>query len=990
MFVADDLGAWLVGLLADASRRRLTTLVLGNDQERALRQASAAAVKLTAAELRPGNGQQAGELAMVISEVFRGPVPGTLMAGHATLLQGLLTGISAQLAPLADSELTGTGQSSADVMAVPAGDLAKMLTGNLVREILIRSSRGEPLAALAAQLNHDVTHQQGQRIEHTLGLLDTEVRKALARLDSPQAMAPAPTALAQLPAAVAGFTGRDDELAVLAGLLDPAQAEGPVVVSAVAGLAGVGKTTLAVQAGHAARSQGWFAGGVLFIDLHGYGDLPVQPAHALEALLRALGVAAEHIPPGSDERATLYRSVLAHIGEPVLVIADSASSEAQVRPLLPGAGPHKLVATSRHILADLGARLVDVTVLDDETGVEMLAAALSAARPEDDRIPRDQQAARRLAQVCGGLPLALQITAALLKADPALTAAELAEELAVESERLEQLRYDDGSGSAAPSVLAAFDLSYRRLEQVPARVFRLLSVNPGPDVSTAAAAHLADLPVSKVRRVLAGLARAHLVEIAPGAAGRWRMHDLLRLYAQKLSEEQASTDRRDQARDRLLAYYLSRADTADDRLQGLPGLAEPSIFSGRDDALAWLDTERASLVSASRMAADTGRDQVACLLPIVLVRYFNWRRRFDDWLVTTHISLGAARRLGDKLREGVALNNLGAVLREVRRFDEAISACQEAVAIYREAGDRRGESDALNNLGSALQEARRFDEAITAHQADLAICKETGDRHGEGDALNNLGLALREVRRLDEAISAHEDAAAIYRETGDRHGEACALNNLGVAVPKTWPHQRKAIATLEVAAAIFRETGDRHGEAMALNSLGVALREVWPRLNEAITVHQEAADIFRETGDRHAEGGALNNLGQALAKMRRFDEAITAHQNAIRIFRHSRDRQAEGSALNNLGVPLRETQRLKEATCAHQSAVGIFRETADRYGEASALNNLGHALAKMRRFDEAISAFDYAVAIYGDTGDLYAEYQARNNAENARAARQAF
>ena len=153
---------------------------------------------------------------------------------------------------------------------------------------------------------------------------------------------------------------------MLAGLLDPAGTAGPVVVSAVAGLAGVGKTTLAVEAGHAAQRRGWFGGGVLFIDLHGYDETPVEPGQALDALLRALGVAAEHIPPSVEERAGLYRSVLAQITEPVLVIADNASSEAQVRPLLPGAGPHKVLVTSRHTLAGLDARLVDVTVLDDQ------------------------------------------------------------------------------------------------------------------------------------------------------------------------------------------------------------------------------------------------------------------------------------------------------------------------------------------------------------------------------------------------------------------------------------------------------------------------------------------------------------------------------------------------------------------------------------------------------------------------------------------------
>ena len=280
--------------------------------------------------------------------------------------------------------------------------------------------------------------------------------------------ATAPMALAQLPAVTAGFTGRDNELAVLAGLLDPA---GPGLVSAVAGLPGVGKTTLAVEAGHAAWRRGWYPGGVLFIDLHGYDEAPVEPGRAMDALLRALGVAAEHIPPGTDERVALYRSVLAQITDSVLVIADNASSEAQVRPLLPGGGgPHKVLVTSRHTLAGLGARLVDITVLGETAAAALLDAALHAARPDDDRISSDRNVAGRLAGVCGGLPLALQIAGALLKADPALTATELAAELAVESVRLSKLAYDDGSGEAGLSVAAAFELSHRRLDETSVRM----------------------------------------------------------------------------------------------------------------------------------------------------------------------------------------------------------------------------------------------------------------------------------------------------------------------------------------------------------------------------------------------------------------------------------------------------------------------------------------------------------------------------------------
>ena len=676
-----------------------------------------------------------------------------------------------------------------------------------------------------------------------------------------QQAASAPVARAQLPAPVAGFTGRRGELAEFAGLLDPARGTGAVVVSAVAGLAGVGKTALAIQAGHAARAAGWFPGGVLFIDLHGYDDAPVQPGQALDSLLRALGVPGEHIPPGAEDRAGLYRSVLAQVTDPVLVIADNASSEAQVRLLLPGPGPHRVIITSRHTLAGLGARLLDVTVLDEQAAVALLDEVVRVARPDDDRISADPESAGRLAGTCGGLPLALRIAGALLAADPALTAADLAGELGDEVGRLEALAYDDGGGTSAPSVAAAFELSYRQLDAAAALLFRLLPVNPGPDVSTAATAALAGWPSGEARRVIGRLARAHLVEPASGA-GRWRMHDLLGLYARELSDAEAAADEREQAQDRLLDYYLTNARAADVHLRVLPGAHAPAGFAGRDDALAWLDAERPNLVAAVALAASTGRDQVAVDLPLRLSEYLFWRRRFDDWIAVLQISRDAAHRQGSRVNEAAALNNLGVALREVRRFEEAVTACQDAAAIYRETGDRHGEGMALTNLGAALVEVRRFEEAITARQDAAAIYRETGDRHGEGMALNNLGVALaggaavrggdhrvpgrggdlpgdrrparrgrgadqpgrwrwREVRRFEEAVTAHQDAAAIYRETGDRHGEGAALNNLGVALREVRRFE-EAITACQDAAAIYRETGDRHGEGIALNNLEAA------------------------------------------------------------------------------------------------------------------------------------------------------------------------
>jgi tetratricopeptide (TPR) repeat protein len=667
--------------------------------------------------------------------------------------------------------------------------------------------------------------------------------------------AAAPVALAQLPPLEAGFTGREAELARVAALLDPAAGAGAVVVSAVAGLAGVGKTALAVHAAHAAWVSGWFPGGVLFIDLHGYDEKPVQPGQALDALLRALGVPGEHIPEGTEQRAGLYRSALAKVEGAVLVVADNASSEAQVRPLLPGLGPHRVIVTSRHTLAGLRARLLDVTVLDQAAAVGLLEKAVRAARPGDDRVSGDLVAARRLAAACGGLPLALQVTAALLVADPALTAAELAAEMADEVGRLAALRYDDGGGAGAPSVAAAFELSYRQLDEDAARLFRLLPAAPGPDVSTGAAAELAGWPAGRARAAVGRLVRAHLVESA-GSPGRWRMHDLLRLYARQVLS--ISSEEREEAVGRLLTWYLRYAQAADQHLRALAGTPVPTEFTGRDDALAWLDAERPGLIAAVMTAAAIGRHQEAMLLPLNLSEYLGWRRRFDDWLTVLAVSRDSARRLNDKGREAAALTCLGLALRQVRRFEEAVSAHQDAAILFREVGDRHGEGAVLNNLGAALVGVRRFEEAVSALQDAAATFREVSDRHLEGVALNSLGISLRYVRRFEEAVSAHQDAAIICREVGDRHGEGMALTNLGLSL-RCVRRFEEAISAHQEAAVIYRETGDRHGEGMALVGLGLALAEA-RRLEEAIAAHQDAVAIFRETGDQYWENNALNNL----------------------------------------------------------------------------------------------------------------------------------
>jgi hypothetical protein len=465
-------------------------------------------------------------------------------------------------------------------------------------------------------------------------------------------------AVASLPAGPARLVGRDDEVALLLDLLAPHGVDPrPVVVSAVAGLPGVGKTALALDVAHRAAVEcGWFPGGVLFLDLRGYDpDAQVSGEHAIGRLIRALGVRDADLPSTLSEQIDLYRSMLfdlADHGRRVLLVADNVSDPMQVRELIPARSEHRMLITSRNTLVGLSARLVDVNELGPEAGAALITDALIRGRPDDRRPDTEPQALAKLIQQCGGLPLALEILAEVLIADPGLPLADLAREMADERGRLT----DDGARLA--SVRAAFDLSYRRLPTAEARLFRLLPVNPGPEISGEAAAVLADEPLDKARRLLAALAQVHLVKEQPVGDNRWRMHDLIRLYASDLGERAAETDGRIAALGRLLTYYQVAAHDANQWLNAPPSQSTQNRFRDLDQALSWLDSERINVVAAIGLIVDNSRKADAVELAADMASYLNWRRYFYEAILTGQTALTAARQIGDRHGEGKALTSL--------------------------------------------------------------------------------------------------------------------------------------------------------------------------------------------------------------------------------------------------------------------------------------------------------------------------------------------
>ena len=769
-----------------------------------------------------------------------------------------------------------------------------------------------------------------------------------------------------LPRDVPGFTGRGDELTRLAGLAGG----GRVVVS---GIAGVGKTALAVHAAH--QLLGDFPDGHLYADLRGYteGQAPTEPGEVLAVFLRGLGVGAVEIPAGVQERSGLLRQMLA--SRQVLMVLDNARTEAQVRPLLPGAGGSLVLVTSRSVLPGLEAdERIGLDVLTEDQAVAMLAGL------GGHRAAADPTAVAEVARLCGRLPLALRIAGQLLATHPTWPVVRLVQLLGSERDRLARL------GAGDLQVRAAFEVSYQQLAEQDARLLRMLGLHPGPDLTAAAASALVATDDEAAESALGRLVEAHL--IAEDTLGRFALHDLVRLFARATCEQAETIDDRNAAETRLVRHYENLAaflnSCVNPKLRSAAEQDGKPLSSTRQ-ALAVFQAERPSLLAALGLAAQRGWDEEVRRLSASVAGALTILRYLDDLLTVREAALAAARHAADTRAEGRALSNLGEAYWELRRFQEAMTSYEQSLVIFRALDDRRAEGLALNNLGLAYQELRGFEEAVNNHQQALVIFREVGDRHGEGLALNNLGVAHRQLRQFEEEVASYQQALAIFGEAGDRHGEGRALSNLGSAFRQLRRFQ-EAIVSYQQALAIFGEVGDRHGEGQTLNNLGNSHGEL-RRFEEAIVSYQQALVIFREIGDRHEEGQTLMDLGVAYEEVRQFENAITSYQQTLAIKREAHDRYGEGATLNSLGNAYGELRRFEEAIISYQQALVIFRGAGDRPGEGGILTNLGSAYQEKRQPDRAAACWREAAAAIRHAGDHEQAARLEQLAGNAQSRR---
>lgn len=667
-----------------------------------------------------------------------------------------------------------------------------------------------------------------------------------------------------LPALPEQFTGRVELVRELLGWLDPAGLHGgATVVSAADGMGGVGKTALAVHVAGLALRRGWFPGGTLFEDLRGFSaDEPLAQGIVAGRLLRALGVPGREVPESTEDRVRMWQDQLRRLGEegrPALVVLDNAESVAQVVQLVPE-HPHRMLVTSRRTLAALGARRIQVRPFEPADAVGFLGSGLGTAWPDDDRVARAPDDACRLASLCGRLPLALRIVVALLRDEPDRPLADLVTELADTRTRLERLEYDDVDEHGRPlAVMAAFDLSYGRLVAFPerARAFRLLASAPGPDVAVGTAAALLDRPVVTTRRLLADLARVSLVD---RERGRWRMHDLVRLYARQRSDEHAVEDQRARAMDLLFGYYHSVVGQADAWLYDRQA-ARSGMFGTRKEAVAWLDAERECVVAAVAEAHESRRWDSTHRLATAVAGYLEFRYRPDEAIAVGLRDVSAAAHLGRRAACG-AIMTLGNAYRIAGRYAEAVQELERARDLgEEELADQQG--PILHNLGLAYFRLGRFGEAVTCHERDLALCQAANDLRGAAQAMVALGDALRSSRRFREAGAQLNQAILIFDQLGDLTGLMRARANIALTCLDGYSGRAAyTIWQLCMALKAARDLDDRAGQAIALLNLAPAFLKRCRCCHAAAAAWsaERAEVMFRELGDDQRQGQAHDLL----------------------------------------------------------------------------------------------------------------------------------
>jgi DNA-binding SARP family transcriptional activator/DNA-binding XRE family transcriptional regulator len=682
----------------------------------------------------------------------------------------------------------------------------------------------------------------------------------------PAATSPAssmPEVPRQLPPATPHFTGRAAELnALMSQLGHMGRFSGAVVISAISGTAGIGKTTLAVHWAHQVAEQ--FPDGQLYANLRGFGPAdPARPAGVLRGFLDTLGVPAAQIPGDVDDLKAMYRRLLEH--RRVLILLDNARDAAQVRPLLPASCTVLVLVTSRNDLADLavteGAGQVSLDVLTDAEARALLASHLGTARLTDE-----PQAADELIQLCARLPLALSVTAARAAARPRFALAALAAELRDARSRLDSL----STGHADTDVRAVFSWSYQNLRPATARMFRLLSIHPGPDITAPAAASLAAAPLPQTLGELRELTRCHL--LGEPAPGRYVLHDLLRAYASEQAAALEPEAERRAAICRTVDHYLHTAHAASQKLdphrdtvvlRAPQSAVRPERIDDQVQALAWFTAEHHVLLSAVRQAGETGLDVQAWQLPWALYAFLERQGHWRELAAVQYVALEAANRIGDHAPKARAHQYIARAHYWMGSCSTAHSHLARALDLFQDLDDLINQARIHLDLGRVLHRMNRTREAVRSTLVGLSVFEKAGYRRGRARALNNLGWYYAHLGEYEQALACSQEALSLDRESGDRSDAAFLWDTLGYAHHHLGDYAQAASCYLE-SSQRSGENGDRVLQAKALAHLATTYNAAG-RLNAARDALQQAKTVLGDLHEPHFDEvcAALRHLGTA-------------------------------------------------------------------------------------------------------------------------------
>ena len=724
------------------------------------------------------------------------------------------------------------------------------------------------------------------------------------------------------PAPDPSIVGREKELGeIVKALLDP---DIPIVT--LVGLAGVGKTALALAVAHYLRKQGKFPGGIVWLNASA-----VQSLDVWETIRAALDLPS----PQAARR---------HLREhPTLLILDGfdeAMPQQSMEMLafldrLPH--PSKALVTSRERVELQGKEQVFmIGPLGEEDAARLLMELASYYGVEVSAEDADE-----IGRMLDGIPLAIRWVLSAYQGRHI---------------SLEALKQRLAEGLVEPSIETLLHTSYRRLSEGEKRLFRRLAVFAA-DVSERTIEHVCQ--VEGWKDALRQLAVLFLVDVQ---GNRYRMHPLVRQYALDRLEEAGE---RFQYEERAAEYFVylveaTKLGIIDARSLDIKRYITP-------DTLTTLEAERVNLLHTVQWAYEQSRWELVEDVVQYLDYFLEVRGYWDDALALSELALHAARDIGDRKGEAIALSHLGSVYQLQNRWDEAIAIYEQALGINRELGDRSGEGQAMGNIGNIYARLGRWDEAIALYQENLSISQELGDRHGEAETLHNLGNVYLQQGRWDEAIALYEQSLSIARELDDRRGESRTLNSLGL-VHQYQGRYREAITAYEQSLAIDRELGDRHGEARVLGNLGIVYAQQG-QVAKALETYEAALHIFRTLGDRYGESQTMANLGNVYQLQGQWTEAIEMYETSLAIKRDLGDRQGEGQTLGNLGNIYAQQGRWDNAIAFYEQSLAIRRELGDRYGEEQTLGNLANLYAQQGRLDEARQLYEHSLELAKDLGD---------------------